>query len=96
MLSLALLTPECAANWNKMMSYMNLCMCSLARITPGMTLGVTYSAPTLSVFGSGRTGTQRGGVDLSHSTVAFPVLLCACKLSAFVLINVIAHLCWRC
>lgn len=30
-----------------MMSYMNLCMCSLARVTPGMTLDVTYSAPTL-------------------------------------------------
>lgn len=45
--SLALLTIECAANWNKMMSYMNLCMCSLARIAPGMTLVVTYSAPTL-------------------------------------------------
>lgn len=47
MLSLALLTPECAANWNKILSYMNLCMCSLARITAGMTLGVTYSAPTV-------------------------------------------------
>lgn len=42
--SLALLTPECAANWNKILSYMNLCMCSLARITPGMALGVTHSA----------------------------------------------------
>lgn len=72
--SLALVTTECVANWNKMMSYMNLCMCSLARITPGMTLDVTFSAPTLSAFGSGRIRAQRGGVDLSHTTVTLPVL----------------------
>lgn len=79
------------------MSYMKLCMSSLARMTPGRShiqCHIQCSLP-VSAFGNGRIGSQKGGMVPSHTTVAFPVLLCACKLSALVLINVIAHLCWR-
>lgn len=95
--SLALVTTECAANWNKIVTFMNLCMCSLARITPGTALDVTFSAPTLCL--------HLAVAELELKEVMWTCLtlqwlslscVCACKLSAFVLIKGIAHLCWRC
>lgn len=56
-MSLSLLTTECGGNWNKTMSSLSLCICSLAGVAPGLTVVVTYSAPTMSVFSSGGNGT---------------------------------------
>lgn len=58
------------------MSNLNLCICSLAGITPGMTVVVTHSAPTPSLCSAVvEMGLKSGSMDLlkAHSGILYRV-----------------------
>lgn len=75
----------CWKLWNKVMSYLNPCICSLPGITPDVAMVVTSSAPPLHLPSAGVTmGLEAVARTCWRPMVVFSVLPHACKPSAFV------------